>query len=155
MRTFKYFFTFLLVTLSCITFAQKTAKVVGIILDENNKPVEGVNVSYQTKTVNTDPNGFYTITIPANQKVILVFTHTSLKSITVPVQLKEGEELEYHLMMNDRAEQLTDVIVTNKSRRAQGIVTIRPEVIRKNPRDRKSTRLNSSHDLASRMPSSA
>ena len=133
MRTFKYFFTFLLVTLSCIAFAQKTAKVAGIILDENNKPVEGVNVSYQTKTVNTDANGFYTITIPANQKVILVFTHTSLKSITVPVQLKEGEELEYHLMMNDRAEQLTDVIVTNKSRRAQGIVTIRPEVIRKNP----------------------
>ena len=117
-----------------MTFGQNsTAKVAGIVLDENNKPVEGVNVSYQTKTVNTNANGFYELTVPANQKIILVFTHTALKSITVAIQLKPGENFEYHVMMNDKAEQLQDVVVTSSRRRVQGITSIEPETIRKNP----------------------
>ena len=97
-----------------------TAKVAGVVLDENNQPVENVNVSYQTKTSSTDKNGFYQIVVPANQKVVLVFTHTSLKSITVSLQLKPNEEFEYHVMMNDKAEQLSDVIITSNRRRVQG-----------------------------------
>ena len=134
MKTNKFLVTLLFFTISIITFAQNsTAKVAGIVLDENNKPVEGVNVSYQTKTVNTNANGFYELTIPANQKIILVFTHTALKSITVPIQLKPGENFEYHVMMNDKAEQLQDVVVTSSRRRVQGITSIEPETIRKNP----------------------
>ena len=134
MRTNKYLFTLLFFTISIIAFAQnQTAKVAGIVLDENNKPVEGVNVSYQTKSATTDKNGFYTLTVPANQKIILVFTHTALKNITVPLQLKPGEEFEYHVMMNDKAEQLSDVIITSSRRRVQGITSIDPETIRKNP----------------------
>ncbi|WP_445452690.1 TonB-dependent receptor [Flavobacterium sp. 25HG05S-40] len=134
MKTNKFLFTLLFFTISIIAFAQnQTAKVAGVVLDDNNKPVEGVNISYQTKTVNTDANGFYTITVPANQKIILVFTHTSLKSITVPIQLKPGEEFEYHVMMNEKAEQLSDVVITSSKRRVQGITSIDPETIRTNP----------------------
>jgi hypothetical protein len=116
-----------------VSAQNSTAKVAGIVLDENNKPVENVNVSYQTKTSTTDKNGFYEISVPANQKVVLVFTHTSLKSITVTLQLKPNEEFEYHVMMNDKAEQLTDVIITSNRRRVQGITSIEPETIRTNP----------------------
>ena len=134
MKTNKLLFTLLFFTISIIAFAQNpTAKVAGIVLDETNKPVEGVNVSYQTKTATTDANGFYTLTVPANQKIILVFTHTSLKSITVPIQLKPGEEFEYHVMMNDKAEQLSDVIITSSRRRVQNITSIEPATIRTNP----------------------
>ena len=133
MKTNRLLFTLLFFTISIIAFAQNQAKIGGVVLDENNKPIEGVNVSYQTKTVNTDANGAYTITVPANQKVILVFTHTSLKSITAPFQLKPGENLEYHVMMNDKAEQLSDVVITSSRRRVQGITSIDPETIRKNP----------------------
>ncbi|WP_396195557.1 carboxypeptidase-like regulatory domain-containing protein [Flavobacterium sp.] len=134
MKTNKFLFTLLFLAFSCMVLAQNsTAKVAGIVLDENNKPVENVNVSYQTKTSTTDKNGFYEISVPANQKVVLVFTHTSLKSITVTLQLKPNEEFEYHVMMNDKAEQLTDVIITSNRRRVQGITSIEPETIRTNP----------------------
>lgn len=109
------------------------AKVAGIVLDENNKPVENVNVSYQSKSSITDKNGFYEIVVPANQKVILVFTHVSLKSITATLQLKPNEEFEFHVMMNDKADQLNEVIITNDKRRVEGITTITPETIRLNP----------------------
>ncbi|MGL2966400.1 TonB-dependent receptor [Flavobacterium sp. XGLA_31] len=133
MKTNKYFFALLFFTVSIIAFAQNpTAKVAGVVLDENNKPVEGVNISYQTKSSTTDVNGFYEITVPANQKVVLVFTHTSLKKITATFQLKPGEKFEYHVMMNDKAEQLGEVVITSNKRRVQGITSIEPETIKKN-----------------------
>lgn len=134
MKTNQFLFTLLFLAFSCMVSAQNvTAKVAGVVLDENNQPVENVNVSYQTKTSTTDKNGFYEITVPANQKVVLLFTHTSLKSITVTLQLKPNEEFEYHVMMNDKAEQLSDVIITSNRRRVQGITSIEPETIRTNP----------------------
>jgi len=134
LKTNQFLFTLLFLAFSCMVSAQNvTAKVAGVVLDENNQPVENVNVSYQTKTSTTDKNGFYEITVPANQKVVLLFTHTSLKSITVTLQLKPNEEFEYHVMMNDKAEQLSDVIITSNRRRVQGITSIEPETIRTNP----------------------
>ncbi|MFY8009457.1 MAG: TonB-dependent receptor, partial [Flavobacterium sp.] len=134
MKTNQILFTLLFLAFSCMVSAQNpTAKVAGVVLDENNQPVENVNVSYQTKTSTTDKNGFYQIVVPANQKVVLVFTHTSLKSITVSLQLKPNEEFEYHVMMNDKAEQLSDVIITSNRRRVQGITSIEPETIKTNP----------------------
>ena len=134
MKTNRFLFTLLFFTISIIAIAQnQTAKVAGIVLDESNKPIEGVNVSYQTKSATTDVNGFYELTVPANQKIILVFTHTALKSITVPILLKPGEKFEYHVMMNDKAEQLQVVEVTSSRRRVQGITSIEPETIRRNP----------------------
>ena len=134
MRTNKFLFTLLFFTLSIIAYAQnQTAKVAGIVLDENNKPVENVNVSYQTKSATTNADGFYELTVPANQRVVLVFTHVSLKNITATVQLKPGENFEFNVVMNDKAEQLNDVVITNNKKRVQGITTIQPEVIRKNP----------------------
>jgi hypothetical protein len=133
LRTNKFLFTLLFITFSIIAFAQnQTAKVAGVVLDENNKPVADVNVSYQTKSATTDVNGFYQINVPANQKVVLVFTHTSLKNITATLQLKQGENFEFHVVMSDKAEQLNDVIITNNKKRVQGITTLSPETIRRN-----------------------
>lgn len=134
MRTNKYFFIFFFFVICSSTLAQnQTAKVAGIILDENNLPVENVNVSYQTKTSTTSADGFYELTVPANQRIVLVFTHVSLKSITATIQLKPGENFEFNVVMNDNAEQLNDVVITNDKKRVQGITTIQPEVIRRNP----------------------
>ncbi|PZO28947.1 MAG: TonB-dependent receptor [Flavobacteriaceae bacterium] len=134
MKTKYLLFSFLFFILSIKSFSQNaTAKVAGIVLDENNKPIESVNVSYLSKSSITDKNGFYTITVPANQKVVLVFTHVSLKNITATLQLKPNEEFEFHVVMNDKAEQLPDVVITSSRRRVQGITSIDPQVIRKNP----------------------
>ncbi len=134
MKTNKFLFTLLLLVINIVSYAQtQTAKVAGIVLDENNKPVEGVNVSYKTKSATTNSNGFYELIVPANQKIVIVFTHTALKNITATLQLKPGENFEYHVVMSDKAEQLSDVVITSSRRRVQGITSIDPETIRKNP----------------------
>ena len=127
-------FTLFFLVISFTTIAQnQTARIKGIILDENNKPVENVNVSYQTKSAITNANGFYQLIIPANQKVVLVLTHISLKSTTASVELKPNEDYEFNVVMSDKAEQIGDVVIINNRKRVQGITTISPEVIRKIP----------------------
>ena len=118
--------------MNAVVVAQN-AKVTGIVLDENKNPVEGVNVSYQSKSSVTNTNGFYVIEIPSGQKVVLVYTHVSLKSITATFQLKPKEVLDYNPIMNSKNAQLEDVVITSSRKRVQGIISIDTDVVRKIP----------------------
>ncbi|GEP52077.1 TonB-dependent receptor [Flavobacterium noncentrifugens] len=112
----------------------QTAKLQGIILDENSAPVNGVNVTAGINTTKTDENGFYVISIPANEKVTAVFTHAVLKKNTVTVTLKPYEIYELNIVMNDKAESLGEVTVTaNNRKRVEGITTLEPATIRRIP----------------------
>ncbi len=122
---------FLLVTV--VTFSQN-AKVTGLVLDENKNPVEGVNVSYLSKSAVTNENGFYSIEIPANKKVVLVYSHVALKSITQTFLLQPNETVEFNPVINNKADQLSEVIITNKKKRVTGIINIEPEVVRNIPK---------------------
>ena len=115
------------------SFAQ-TARVKGVILDEANKPVENVSVTCLDKSTTSNENGFYLITIPANQKVTLVFSHVSLKRATTSLMLRPNEDFEFNLVMSSQAEQMGEVVVTGGMRkRVQGVTAISPETIRKIP----------------------
>jgi hypothetical protein len=125
------FLLFFLISFSA--FAQ-TARVKGIILDENNAPVANVDVTADDKTTSTNDNGFYQLTVPANQEITLVFTHTSLKKSVVKMTLKPNEDFEFNTVLTVNAEQLSGVVVSSGTRkRIEGITVIAPEVIRKIP----------------------
>ena len=126
-------FTTIFLLFSLFSLSQN-ARVKGIILDENDKPLEGVNVSYQTKSAITDATGFYSINVPANQKIVLVFTHVVMKQSTLTIpSLKPNEDYEFNPKMSSTVEQLGDVIVVNNKKRVQGLISIEPEVIRRIP----------------------
>ena len=112
----------------------QTARIKGVILDKNNQPVDNVNVSYSSIGTQSNKNGFYDLKVPANQKVTLVFTHVSLKKITIIFSLDSNEQKEFNPVMSDQEEQMGEVIVTSNNRKLiQGISTIEPDVIRKIP----------------------
>ncbi|KAB1070723.1 TonB-dependent receptor [Tamlana haliotis] len=116
-----------------ISFGQ-TATIKGIILNENNLPVEQVNIKHKNDGTTTNKNGFYSITVPANQDISLVFTHLSYKSIESSFHLKNGETYEFNPVMNSTIEQIATVVINSGLRKeVQGIVTLDPEAIRKIP----------------------
>jgi hypothetical protein len=126
----KIIFAFLF---TCIGFAQ-SAQVKGVILDKKNLPLDNVNVSCSGIGTQSNKNGFYQMQVPANQKVAVIFTHVSLKKITVFLTLKSAEQYEFNLVMNDQEEQMGEIIVTtNNKKQVQGITSLDPEVIRKIP----------------------
>nr|WP_234972527.1 TonB-dependent receptor [Flavobacterium terrae] len=113
-----------------MTFAQ-TARVKGIVLDENNQPVENVNVSFQENKTVTNSNGFYILTIPSNVKSNLKFSHVSLKVAVISLELKPNEDYEFNIILKSNVEQIGEVVITNNSRkRVEGVTTISPKAIR-------------------------
>jgi hypothetical protein len=118
---------------SIISFAQK-ARVKGVILDELKNPVERVTVTALDKITFTNENGFYTIEVPANQKVSLVFSHQSFKKSTISIELKPNEDFELNPVMSAKIEQMGELVITSDSKkRIEGLTTIDPVIIRMIP----------------------
>lgn len=112
-------------------FAQK-AVIKGIILDENNIPVSGANVTYKDSGTITDFNGFYLLEIPSNEDVTITFSHVSHKKVQVTVNLSPNEDYELNPVMNTSIEQISEVVISGReNKRVEGVTTISPEVIRK------------------------
>nr|WP_244175283.1 carboxypeptidase-like regulatory domain-containing protein [Flavobacterium urumqiense] len=110
------------------------ARIRGIVLSSNNQPIDNVNVVCLGNSAQSNANGFFDLAVPANQQVIVIFTHVSLKKTTVSILLKPNEDYEMNLVMNEYQEQMGEVIIISKNKkRIQGIITIEPEVIRKMP----------------------
>ena len=129
-KTILVFFFF---SVNSAIFAQ-SATVKGVILDKKNQAVENVNISCLGVGVQSNANGFYSITVPANRKVGVVFSHISLKKATVTLLLKVKEEYEFNLVMNDQEEQMGEILILgNNKKRIQGITSIEPELIRRIP----------------------
>lgn len=109
----------------------QTARIKGILLDESNKPIENASIKADDKTVNSNANGFYLIVVPANKKITVEVTHVSFKRLTLTIELKPNEDYELNLVLNQKAEQLGEVIISKGNRkRVEGITTIEPQVIR-------------------------
>ncbi|MFN7099109.1 MAG: carboxypeptidase-like regulatory domain-containing protein [Flavobacterium sp.] len=133
MNSIKQLVVLFLVLLSTSIVAQ-TARIRGVVLDANQKVVPNVNISFLDKSTATNSNGFYELKVPANQNVTLVFTHVSLKKITVTFFLEANDQREFNPVMNDREEQMTAVVVRANNRKAvQGIISLEPEMLRKIP----------------------
>ena len=118
---------------ACSVWAQ-SARLKGIILDENGNPVPGVEIRADERTTTTNENGFYLLTVPASREINVEYTHSTLKKSSARIELKPNEDFEFNVVMTDKAEQLGMVTVTaGNRRRAQGITVIEPDVIRKIP----------------------
>ncbi len=112
----------------------QTATIKGIILDENNLPVEQVSIKSGTQGTISNTNGFYSLTININEDVSVEFTHLAFKKISSTFNLKNGEIFEFNPVMSTSLEQIAAVVVTSNRRKdIEGIITLKPETIRKIP----------------------
>ena len=131
LKTIKLPLTLLFFFFASVVFAQK-AVIKGIILDENNIPVSGANITYKDTGTISDFNGFYLLEIPSNENVIISFSHISHKKIQLTVNLSPNEDYELNPVMNTSIEQISEVVISGReNKRVEGVTTISPEVIRK------------------------
>ncbi|MEW5675105.1 TonB-dependent receptor [Flavobacterium enshiense] len=114
-------------------FAQ-TARIKGILLDENNKPIAKATIKADGKTTDSNENGFYLLAVPSGVKITVEITHISFKKSTFTIELKPNEDYELNVVLNQKAEQLGEVIVAAGGRkRIEGLTVIEPKVIRMIP----------------------
>ncbi|MCI9844059.1 TonB-dependent receptor plug domain-containing protein [Flavobacterium pectinovorum] len=115
------------------SFAQ-SARVKGVILDSESHPVADVNITAGDKAAKSDAKGYFQIFVPSNKKAVLIFTHVSLKMMTLTVNLKPYETFIFNPVMNNSEEQMGEVFVSSKNKkRVQGITVIDQSSIKKMP----------------------
>lgn len=131
MKRIHLLLTALLFFVSALSFSQ-SAIVRGIILDENNTPIEGVNIKASSgQGATTNINGFYELKIDANKEVTIVFTHLAHKRVEVKFNLKNGSEFEYNPVLKTDVEQIAAVVInTNTRQNVDGVTSISSQVIR-------------------------
>jgi hypothetical protein len=110
----------------------QTARIKGIVLDEDNRPVENATVSFQKTSTVTNANGFYLLNVTPNVKSNLSFSHVSQKRAVVSLSLKPNEDYEFNITLKSNIEQIGEVVVTknNSRKRVEGVTSISPKAIR-------------------------
>ena len=89
------------------------ATIEGIILDENDVPIPGANLSFDNGGTQTNENGYYELNLPANKKVILTITYVGFKKIETiisPIAANSREELNF--VLKTGVEQIGTVTIT-------------------------------------------
>lgn len=133
MNTKKLVTTLNLLIIALFSYAQ-TGTIKGVILDENNLPITNVNIKANNLGTQTNKNGFYTLNIEANKAVKITFSHISFKKITSTFNLKTGEEFEFNPVMSESIEQISTIVISGtRKKEVEGIITLKPETIRKIP----------------------
>lgn len=130
----KHILLFLFICASIANVFGQTARIKGVILDENNQPVRDVTISVSTKNAVSDATGFYALEVPADKRVTIIFSHISFKNVNLIRTFSMNEDFEFNPILNNRAEQMAEVtIVKNRRDRIEGIANIDPATIRKIP----------------------
>ena len=125
-----YSFILLLFIAQLQVFAQ-TATLRGVLLDEENKPIENATVRANDFGTISNNNGFYLLEIPANKNVEVEFSHVRHKFVRAVFKLNDGQEFEFNPVLKTDVEQIETVIITGTKRSVlEGVTTISPKIIR-------------------------
>ncbi|MEW7292781.1 TonB-dependent receptor [Aquimarina sp. 2304DJ70-9] len=126
-------FTVFITIISFSSVAQ-TATLKGVILGEDNFPIQGANITYNTQGTESDENGVYQLSIPANQEVEIIISHLGLKDVQFKINLEEDQEYELNPVLKTNVEQISEVVISGRERKVvEGITTLDPETIRTTP----------------------
>ncbi|NBL64893.1 TonB-dependent receptor plug domain-containing protein [Flavobacterium sp. NST-5] len=116
--------------MAMFTANAQTARIKGVILDELQKPVADVAVTAGSNSATSNENGFYLITVPANQKIAVVFSHVSNKPASVTLELKPNEDYEFNPVLSKNVEMIGTIEIYNNRKRVEGITNISPKEIK-------------------------
>lgn len=112
----------------------QTAVIRGVVTSQDKLPVASVHISSNFGVVTTNINGFYELSVPANQSIQIVFSHISYKDISLATTLRPNEEYEFHPILSEKIQQIGEVIVRDDRRKfVKGIQTLTPKTIRNIP----------------------
>jgi len=113
----------LFLTLTKLSFAQEST-LFGVLKSQDGVVVEGFSIEYKNTGTISDLEGKYSIVLPANKKLSLVFSHLSYKSQVHEIILKEGEKRKLDLVFSPNLNVISEVDLVEDALREQNITRI-------------------------------
>ncbi len=123
-------------TFSLLSYCQQ-AVIQGVVLNEDNKPIENVNISVVGTTLGTvtRSNGFYKLKVPARESITVIFSAIGYGNVEFQdMVLSTTPPLELNPVMKVAVTQIDTVTLRNISvQEFEGITTIKPKIVRTIP----------------------
>ncbi len=112
---FKKLYFILLILTSQVGFSQ-TATIKGMIRNSEKEPIEGVSVSIDSLNgTTTNTKGEYELTVPAKQKITILYNHTAYKSLSKNVKIPKNKTFRYSPILEASIEETQETIVINRT----------------------------------------
>ena len=119
--------------LSChLILSAQNITLQGIITNDSQEPIPYVTVSTNTGlgTI-TNENGFYQLNVPAENKLVITFSHITHEKIVLTINPQPGSIQELHPVMNTKNAQIGEVVVLgNQAARINGVTVLSPKTVR-------------------------
>ncbi len=128
----RQFLILILILISGISSAQ-TALIKGYVKNTSGAYVENVSVSYGNKGTVTGKNGYYSLKVPGDVKITLLFSHLSYQNYRKTLRIPTGRTLNFSPVLKPQTEEIKEVIVKDDREKAHGIVNIKTEQIKNIP----------------------
>ncbi|APZ48154.1 TonB-dependent receptor [Polaribacter reichenbachii] len=119
----KKIFLFLLFIPSFL-IAQKTTILKGTIKNSKKEPVENVSIKFKNTGTSTDKNGNYSIRIPLDEEITIIYSHVSYRSITKIITAKSRNIIRFSPTLILKTEKLNEIVVKDIRKEASGIESI-------------------------------
>ncbi len=111
-----------------------TATLHGIVFDTQNNPLLGAEIAYANHGTTSNKNGFYQLTIPANQSITITIAYIGLKPMQFTVNLEPNTVKELNPVLKQSINQIGTVVINaDRHKTIEGITTIAPEIVRSIP----------------------
>ena len=115
--------------ISIVSYAQNTATLYGKITDEDDKAVDLANISIRGLPggTSTDKNGNYSLTIPANQDILIIVSYIGFSKDEFRINLPPGASMKMDRSISFSLTQLPQVVI-NESQMNVGYTRIDPKI---------------------------
>jgi hypothetical protein len=113
-----------------ITKAQ-TAVVSGNVKDSSGVPLAGVNIAIlgsATGTTTSD-NGIYSLEVPAEKNLVVVFSYVGRPTEKFKIFLKEGQKYDLNYTMKSTITRLKDVVIQEEQHRIGAMKKLDPKLV--------------------------
>lgn len=115
---------FLLLLFPSFLIAQKTTILKGSVKNTQKQPIEKVSITFGNTGTETDENGNYSIRIPIDTEITLVFNHVSYRTLSEKITATNRNGIRFSPTLYLKTEQLQEVIIKDNRKEAQGITKI-------------------------------
>jgi hypothetical protein len=132
MRQARKFFLFIFLCMTAFVQAQQTAVLLGNVRDQENIPLEMVNVAILGSPGGdqTDSLGNYQLTVPAGQEITIDFSFVGFKSKRLQLTLQPGEKKELNVVLVISFTELKDVEIKDNQVRSYNYVRLDPKDVK-------------------------
>ncbi|MEO5571228.1 MAG: carboxypeptidase-like regulatory domain-containing protein, partial [Bacteroidia bacterium] len=124
-----------LLFISAHSVAQKTATISGVVKSKKGELISQVNVSVfgEPGAATTGENGTFSLTVPAEREIIILFSYVGYKKEELPVTLAANEKRELNKLMELTPAILPAVDITDEKTRESTLIRINPKSITQLP----------------------